>query len=93
MDAINQKIVSANQGLHEEVPITDVDGLEDVENTITTSIVTPESVVFWDLLPVELQWMIWGFLPPKEVFSLSLVCKTWREMSQEEALWRTIHKR
>jgi len=54
---------------------------------------TKDLSVVWNRLPLELQHEVWALLPPCDAVMLSLVCHQWREASQTESLWRTIHHR
>jgi len=68
--------------------------------TSSTECIPDLSVVFttyfpWEALPSELLALIWESLPLEDVVRLSMVCRSWRNLSRNlsDALWKRFHKR
>jgi hypothetical protein len=47
----------------------------------------------WAVLPVELQWEIWTWLPPQETFRQMEVCRAWHENCSDDRFWQAVHMR
>ena len=53
-----------------------------------------ETWLMWRGLSPEVVLYIWSFLPPKEVFLLAEVCKSWYEVLQHPTYpWKLVHSR
>ena len=47
----------------------------------------------WLNLPAELQWEIWSYCYPKDLFMAQLVCRKWKEQTKSDDIWHTVHSR
>ena len=47
----------------------------------------------WAVLPVELQWEIWTWLPPQETYRQMEVCRAWHENCSDDRFWQAVHMR
>jgi hypothetical protein len=86
----------------EEIPAQKVGGKKTPFNFVnslrknflgSSAAFSAETVFFLNFIPPELLFSIFSFLSPRDLVTCSLVSHEWNQLSEQEALWKTLAKK